>query len=186
MSKKFIIAAILAAAVALAGIAACQKTNYELISDAFGNINDAISAEKLVEVTNGGTLLASVEEEYEVGDSGYLVTTTTVTLNKIGQGDGMYSTEVEGPVSCSSINVGDFPAESMLSGAVYDGEEQSLSLSANLAAEYLVSLGMDADAYTGEVDFTASLSSGKFAEMEISYASSNGNDVSIKFVFEYR
>lgn len=95
MSKKFIIAAILAAAVASAGMAACQKTDYELISDAFGNINDAISAEKLIEVTNGGTLLASVEEEYEAGDSGYLVTTTTVTLNQIGQGDGMYSTEVE-------------------------------------------------------------------------------------------
>ena len=48
MSKKFIIAAILAAAVASAGMAACQKTDYELISDAFGNINDAISAEKLM------------------------------------------------------------------------------------------------------------------------------------------
>ena len=186
MSKKFIIAAILAAAVASAGMAACQKPDYELISDAFGNINDAISAEKLIEVTNGGTLLASVEEEYEAGDSGYLVTTTTVTLNQIGQGDGMYSTEVEGPVSCSSISAGSFPAESMLSDAVYEGEEQSLSLSANLSAEYLVSLGMDAGDYTGEVDLTASLSSGKFAEMEITYVSSNGNDVSIKFVFEYQ
>ena len=186
MKMKYIVAAVIAAATASVVLSACQQSDYGTINRAFGYINDAVSAEKLIEVTNGGTLVASVEEKYEPYGSGYQVTTTSVTLNPIGEGDGMYSTTVEGPVERSYIIAGNFPAERMLEGVAYAGEGQSLSLSAGLSSEYLAALGLSAEDCMGDASITASLSSGNFAEMVITYSTTNGNNVSIKFVFEYQ
>lgn len=185
MKKIFLVALVIALSSVLLLFAGCRQSEYETIKGAFERIEDAVSAEKLVEVTNSGTLLSSEEESYSKSDAGFQVTTTIVTLNPIGNSDEMYDRTVIGPEGCSGISVGEFPSELMLEDVVYSGERKDLSLNAVLSSEYLVSLGFEAEDCQGGAKFTASLSEGDFAEMQISYISSNGNNVLILFVFEY-
>ena len=125
-----------------------------------------------------------MEEVYESDAGVYLVTTTTTTLNPIGEGDGMYATEVEGPVTKSYIVAGRFPVEGELEGAQYSGEEAALTLNAGLSSGYFAELGLEEDDCS-DAKITASLSDGKLVSMRVTYVSSNGNDVSISFTFEY-
>ena len=184
MKKKIIIAVLAAFAAATVAFSACEKSDYSVMRSAFTRINGAVAAEKLIEVKSGDTVLSSVEEVYESDAGVYLVTTTTTTLNPIGEGDGMYATEVDGPVTKSYIVAGRFPVEGELEGAQYSGEEAALTLNAGLSSGYFAELGLEEDD-CGDAKIAASLSDGNFAEMVITYSTTNGNNVSIKFVFEY-
>ena len=184
MKKKIIIAVLAAFAAATVAFSACEKSDYSVMRSAFTRINGAVAAEKLIEVKSGDTVLSSVEEVYESDAGVYLVTTTTTTLNPIGEGDGMYATEVDGPVTKSYIVAGRFPVEGELEGAQYSGEEAALTLNAGLSSGYFAELGFEEDD-CGDAKIAASLSDGKLVSMRVTYVSSNGNDVSISFIFEY-
>lgn len=185
MKKRYIVTAVMAAATATLIFAACQQSEYGTIKRAFGYIKDAVRAEKLIEVTSDGMLLSSVQEIYTESGAGYKLTTTTVTLNPIGDPEGMYDSTVVGPEECFAISVGKFPEESMLENIVYNGEWEALSMTAILSSEFLVSLGFKAEDCIGDATIAASLSEGYFESLEITYLSSNGNEVSISLVFEY-
>ena len=185
MKKRYIVTAVMVAATATLIFAACQQSEYGTINRAFGYIKDAARAEKLTEVTSDGILLSSVQEVYTEYGTGYQLTTTTVTLNSIGDPDGMYDRTVDGPEECLSISAGKFPAESMLKNVVYNGEGGELSMTAELSSDFLVSLGFKAEDCIGDATIAASLSEGYFESLEITYLSSNGNEVSISLVFEY-
>ena len=185
MKKKLIITAIALATVLSVALSACSKSNYELMKTGFEGAENATGIEKVIEVKRGDVLLSSLEEVYESAEEGYLVTVTTKTLNQIGEGDGMYTEKTEGPESTESISIGAFPAESELQNIQYTGEGKDLVLNAQLSSDYLGELGLTSEKCEGSVTFTATLVSGDLSSMGLSYTSSNGNDVTISFVFTY-
>lgn len=186
MRKSLITATICAVAAMSMAFAACaEASDYQSMKRGFGNINEASGMEKIIEVKNGDFLISSVVEIYKSSQNGYLVTTTTKTLNPIGEGEGMYTETVEGPVAKWYLVTGSFPAESELKNAEFIGEGENLELEAVLSSDYLAKLGLSSEDCSGEVTFASTLADGNLTDMELEYLSSNGNNVTISFIFDY-
>lgn len=191
MKKKILaIFAVVLSVCALTLFAACGDdvlTNYEIVKAAYGDVSDAATAVKEIEVTDGSIVLNSRTETYTRTETGYSLVVATRSLNEIGEGDGMY-TETTSPaqdVAADEVSFGEFPAEDVLTDAVYNGDATNMTVSATLSAAYAAELGLDSGDYSGSISVAMEISDGDFVSMEISYTSSNGNAVTIGFTFTY-
>ena len=152
-----------------------------------GYFTAARTAVKEIEVADGSIVLNSRTETYTRTETGYSPVVATRSLNGIGEGDGMY-TETTSPaqdVAADEVSFGEFPAEDVLTDAVYNGDATNMTVSATLSAAYAAELGLDSGDYSGSISVAMEISDGDFVSMEISYTSSNGNAVTIGFTFTY-
>ena len=180
--KKYLIISAAAACVLASSVlfAACQPSDYEVISDAVQNAGSASEIVKTITVTNDGEEVASLKEEYTLDGGSYTVVTTERTLNPIGAGEQFSESVTTGTVSQDEISVGSLPAESALTDIAYTGD---LTMTAEVAD--LGAVGLTASDVQGDVTVRYVVEESQCTEITMQYSTTNGNDVVIAIIFNY-
>ena len=82
----------------------------------------------------------------------------------------------------SEVTFGTLPAESSFTNAVYEMDEKDVTMTAEVSAG---ALGLASGDVSGSISCTIEVTDGSLASISLSYATPNGNDVSINFTFQY-
>ena len=184
--KKIVKAAmgLMAGMAMLMTAAACSAPiDYAAVSAAYEKVHEAQTIVKSIEVERDGTELSGREERYEKTESGYTLTVSEKTLNEIGQGSGMYEERTESTqVGESEVTFGTLPAEGSFTNAVYEMDEKDVTMTAEVSAG---ALGLASGDVSGSIFCTIEVTDGSLTSISLSYATPNGNDVSINFTFQY-
>lgn len=186
MKKLKIIATLIIVALALSVFfAACTASDYQLMRSGYEQIADSKKIEKVIEVRSGDRILSSIKETIENTEEGYFLITTTKTINQIGEGEGMYTEETEGPVPIGEPDLPGFPDKEDLIDPVFAEDEDFLVLRAALNDLFFEDPAFASEGSIGNVSFCAELSGRNLVSMSMEYTAASGNKVVISFVFDY-